>query len=67
LAVVRVVRVDAVEDRTREVNTHPSWESPAEIIEGAAAQYREDLWVGQRYRPEVWILRVSPNSAHCHR
>ena len=46
---------DAVEDRTREVNTHPSWDSPADIIEGAAAQYREDLWTGQRHRPEVWI------------
>jgi hypothetical protein len=46
---------DAVEDRTREVNTHPSWDSPAKIIEGAAAQYREDRWAAQRYRPEVWI------------
>src|SRR5262249_26968911 len=46
---------DALEDRTREVNTHPSWHSPAEIIGGAAAQYREDLWAAERYRPEVWI------------
>jgi hypothetical protein len=46
---------NAVEDRTREVNTHPSWDSPAEIVGGAAAQYREDLWAAQRYRPEVWI------------
>jgi hypothetical protein len=33
--------VDAVEDRTREVNTHPSWESPAEIIEGAAVGHTD--------------------------
>jgi hypothetical protein len=25
------------------------------IVRPAAHQYREDLWAGQRYRPEVWI------------
>jgi hypothetical protein len=46
---------DAIEDRTREVNTHTFWTNPAGIIRAAAHQYREDLWAGQRYRPEVWI------------
>jgi hypothetical protein len=46
---------DALEDRTREVNTHTFWANPAGIISAAAHQYREDLWVAQRYRPEVWI------------
>jgi hypothetical protein len=46
---------DAIEDRTREVNTHTFWTNPAGIISAAAQQYREDLWVGQHYRPEVWI------------
>src|SRR5262245_52553880 len=46
---------DAIEDRTREVNTHTFWTKPAGIISAAAHQYREDLWKGQRYRPEVWI------------
>jgi hypothetical protein len=46
---------DAIEDRTREVNTHSSWDSPADIICSAASSYREALWEGQRYRPEVWI------------
>jgi len=46
---------DAVEDRTREVNNHTSWESPSGIIRAAAHQYREDLWATQHYRPEVWI------------
>jgi hypothetical protein len=46
---------DAIEDRTREVNTHSSWDSPADIIASAASSYREDLWDGQRYRPEVWV------------
>jgi hypothetical protein len=46
---------DAIEDRTREVNTHTCWTNPAGVIRAAAHQYREDLWAGQRYRPEVWI------------
>src|SRR5215471_9077798 len=32
-----------------------SGNNPAGIISAAAEQYREDLWAGQRYRPEVWI------------
>jgi hypothetical protein len=46
---------DAIEDRTREVNTHTFWNNPAGIISAAAHQYRENLWQGQRYRPEVWV------------
>jgi len=46
---------DAIEDRTREVNTHAFWNSPDHIISEDAEVYREDLWGGQRYRPEVWI------------
>ena len=46
---------EAIEDRTRNRRIFPSWDSPGEIVEGAARQYREDLWLGQRYRPEVWI------------
>lgn len=46
---------DALEDRTRAVNTHACWDSPADIISSAAHSYREDLWADQRYRPEVWV------------
>jgi hypothetical protein len=46
---------DMIEDHTREVHTHISWDGPAEIISDDAAQYQEDLWAGQPYRPEVWI------------
>jgi hypothetical protein len=46
---------DAIEDRTREVNTHASWDNPADIIESAASSYRNNPWAGQRYRAEVWI------------
>jgi hypothetical protein len=45
----------AIEDRTREVNTHASWRDPAAIVGAAARSYREDLWADQRYRPAVWI------------
>jgi hypothetical protein len=46
---------DTIEDRTREVHTHTFWDNPAGIISDDAEVYREDLWRGQRYRPEVWI------------
>ena len=35
---------DAIEDRTRNVHGHASWESPAHIISAVAQQYCEDLW-----------------------
>jgi hypothetical protein len=44
-----------IEDRTRTVRTHSSWDGPAEIIETVVKSYRTDLWVDQQYRPEVWI------------
>src|SRR5215510_3822500 len=46
---------DAIEDRTREVHKHTFWNNPGHIISDDAEVYREDLWKGQRYRPEVWI------------
>ena len=46
---------DAIEDRTRNVRRLSSWSNPSEIIEAVSRQYREDLWAGQYFRPEVWI------------
>jgi len=46
---------DAIEDRTRNLNTHTAWANPAEIIEGAANSYQENLWRDQEYYVEVWI------------
>ena len=34
---------DAIEDRTRELVTHNSWDSPGEIISDAASWYRENV------------------------
>jgi len=44
-----------IEDRTRQLETFPSWSSPADILRAAAQSYREDLWLSQPYRPEIWI------------
>jgi hypothetical protein len=50
-----VIDWDAMEDRTRSVNFQATWSNPAARVRAAAHFYREDLWQGQLYRPEVWI------------
>jgi hypothetical protein len=42
-------------DRTRVAHTSPSWESPADIIDGAAHGFVMDLWADQPTHVEVWI------------
>jgi hypothetical protein len=44
-----------IEDRTRNLSRNPSWDTPGDIIESAAASYGIDKWEDQEYRPEVWI------------
>lgn len=46
---------DHMEDRMRELERSPRWSSPSAIIDAVSAQYQEDLWKGQKIRPEVWI------------
>jgi len=43
------------EDRTRALEGNAFWETPAEIVESAAQQYRVDAWAAQPFRPEVWV------------
>ncbi len=50
-----VVDWDALEDRTRNVRTLPSWSDPGDRIRMASEIYYEDVWANQRFRPEVWI------------
>jgi hypothetical protein len=50
---------DAIEDRSRALVTHPSWDSPQDIVSAVARQYREDVWEGQNYRPEVWVEKAA--------
>jgi hypothetical protein len=45
----------AIEDRTRYIRSLPHWNEPAEIIAGAANQYRIDLWETQPRYVEVWV------------
>ncbi len=45
----------AIEDRTRFIRKRSHWDSPAGVIESAAAGYGKDLWRGQRERVEAWI------------
>lgn len=42
-------------DRTRHVKGNSHWDSPSEIVDSCAAQFRYDLWEDQKFRPEVWI------------
>lgn len=46
---------DAIEDRTRGAEVPNTWDSPADIIESAAIGFKNDLWKGQKFRPEIWI------------
>ena len=46
---------EALVDITRELKQQPKWDSPTDILESCAAQFRFDKWAKQDYRPEVWI------------
>jgi len=46
---------EAIEDRTRGTVIPSRWDSPAEIMDGAARAYHRDLWATQPRRVEVWI------------
>jgi hypothetical protein len=46
---------NAIEDRTRNLQTHSSWSSPHAIIRACASQYAVDLWAEQENYVEVWI------------
>lgn len=45
----------AITDRTRELRTLAHWDSPTDIVEAIADQYRVDKWATQPVRVEVWI------------
>jgi hypothetical protein len=46
---------DALEDRTRNLQSPPWWSSPKDILTSCARSYKEDLWANQPYRVEVWV------------
>lgn len=50
-----LVSWEAMEDRTRELETLPFWDDPANALDAITAQYRIDLWDNQPTRVEVWV------------
>jgi hypothetical protein len=46
---------DAIEDRTRNLETLASWETPGDLLEACADQFKYDLWADQDHRVEVWV------------
>lgn len=46
---------DAIEDRTRFLRGHTTYDSPAHAIEYMQRRYRIDMWQNQPNRLEVWI------------
>jgi len=45
----------AIEDRTRELQKLPHFNSPGEIVKACSEQFNVDLWADQKFRPEIWI------------
>lgn len=46
---------DAIEDRTRFLRGHTTFDNPSQSIQSALRRYRIDMWQGQDARVEVWI------------
>jgi hypothetical protein len=46
---------NAIVDRTRFLRKEPSWNNPAEIIEGSAQQFQVNPWKNQPYYVELWF------------
>jgi hypothetical protein len=45
----------AIVDRTRGLKGNSHWDSPRDIVETCASQFKLDLWEDQEERVEVWI------------
>lgn len=46
---------NAIEDRTRNLQSNSHWNTPSEIVEACARQFQVDLWARQQNYCEVWI------------
>lgn len=46
---------DAIEDRTRNLQSVSHWDDPSDIVQAAAESFRMDKWEDQPFRPEVWV------------
>jgi hypothetical protein len=45
----------SIVDRTREIKDRSHWDNPKQVIAAAIYTYFRDRWIGQDFRPEVWI------------
>jgi len=45
----------AIVDRTRELRGVSTWENPKGVMQSVLRSYKEDLWLTQPHRVEVWI------------
>lgn len=46
---------EAIEDRTRNLEKLATWDSPTDILESCAQQFRFDWWKTQSCRVEIWV------------
>jgi hypothetical protein len=46
---------DAIEDRLRDKDGQPHWDSPVDIVRGCVDAYHIDKWAEQPNRVEVWV------------
>lgn len=46
---------EAIEDRVRQPDNPPEWDSIQELVEGALGAYRLPRWEGQDYYCELWV------------
>ena len=46
---------EAIEDRTRNLESLPTWSDPNSIVRACAQSFRADKWARQPVRIEVWI------------
>lgn len=59
---------DCIEDRTRGLEAVTTWDSPAEIVEACANQFKVDKWAKQPYYPECFppdTLVTTPHGQTC--
>lgn len=50
---------DLIEDRNRETVTNPHWDSPADIVESCAKQFRINLWDTQPVHVELMVEKAA--------
>ncbi len=62
---------EAIEDRTRDIDAVPHWETAADILGASHRSFRVDKWTTQSHRLEVWVEKdavegIAKQAAHAH-